>query len=63
MQNSGKALAVSIVQAVALVGSAALLASSGSITLVWFSFPISEIVIFALSLIFLRGIYKKYLAD
>lgn len=63
MQNSGKALAVSIVQAVALVGSAALLALSGSITLVWFSFPISEIVIFALSLIFLRGIYKKYLAD
>lgn len=63
MQNSGKALAVSIVQAVALVGSAALLAFSGSITLVWFSFPISEIVIFALSLIFLRGIYKKYLAD
>ena len=63
MQNSGKALAVSIVQAVALVGSAALLASSGSISLVWFSFPISEIVIFALSLIFLRGIYKKYLAD
>ena len=63
MQNSGKALAVSIVQAVALVGSAALLALSGIITLVWFSFPISEIVIFALSLIFLRGIYKKYLAD
>ena len=63
MQNSGKALAVSIVQAVALVGSAALLALSGNITLVWFSFPISEIVIFALSLIFLRGIYKKYLAD
>ncbi len=63
MQNSGKALAVSIVQAVALVGNAALLASSGSITLVWFSFPISEIVIFALSLIFLRGIYKKYLAN
>lgn len=61
MQSSGKALAVSIVQAVALVGSAALLASSGSITLVWFSFPISEIVIFALSLIFLRGIYKKIL--
>lgn len=63
MQNSGKAFAVSIVQAVALVGSAALLAFSGSITLVWFSFPISEIVIFILSLVFLRSIYRKHLAD
>lgn len=63
MQNSGKALAVSIVQVVALVGSAALLAFSGSITLVWFSFPISEIVIFILSLVFLRSIYRKHLAD
>ena len=63
MNSSGKALAVSIVQAVALVGSAALLALSGSIETVWFSFPISEVVIFALSAVFLRGIYKKYLSD
>ena len=63
VQNSGNALAVSIVQAISLVGSAALLAISGSVTLVWISFPISEVVIFALSVVFLRGIYKKYLAD
>ena len=61
MNSSGKALAVSIVQAVALVGSAALLALTGSTTLVWFAFPISEIVIFALSLVFLRGIYRTYI--
>lgn len=61
MNNSGKALIVSIVQAVTLVGSSALLALTGSTTLVWFAFPISEIVIFALSVFFLREIYKKYL--
>lgn len=48
MNNSGKALAVSIVQAVTLVGSAALLSVSGSVSLVWFAFPVSEIVIFIL---------------
>ena len=63
MNSSGKALAVSIVQAVALVGSAALLAFTGSIEAVWFSFPISEVVIFALSAVFLRGIYRKYISD
>ena len=62
MNNSGKALIVSIVQAATLVGSAALLALSGSTSLVWVSFPISEIVIFILSLIFLKDIYRKYLA-
>lgn len=61
MNSSGKALAVSIVQAVSLVGSAALLSLTGSVTLVWFAFPVSEVVIFALSLIFLRGVYRKYL--
>lgn len=63
MNSSGKALAVSIVQAVSLVGSAALLSLTGSVTLVWFAFPVSEVVIFALSLIFLRGVYRKYLPD
>ena len=63
MNNSGKALVKSIVQAVTLVGSAALLALFKSTTLVWFSFPISEIVIFVLGLIFLRGIYKNYLDE
>lgn len=63
MNSSGKALIVSIVQAVTLVGSAALLALTGSTTLTWFSFPISEAVIFMLSLVFLRGIYRKYLPD
>ena len=52
---------VSIVQAVALVGSAALLAQTKSVTLVWVSFPISEAAIFALSIFFLRGIWKKQL--
>lgn len=63
MQNSGKALAVSIVQAITLVGSAALLSLSDSVKLVWVSFPISEIVVFMLSLVFLRSIYRKYLAE
>ena len=61
MNSSGKALAISIVQAVSLVGSAALLSLTGSVTLVWFAFPISEAIIFALSLFFLRGVYRKYL--
>ena len=61
MNNSSKALVISIVQAVTLVGSAALLALTGSTSLVWFSFPVSEIVIFVLSLLFLRGIYRQYL--
>jgi len=48
---------------VSLVGSAALLALTGSATIVWFSFPISEIVIFALSWIFLKKIYAEYLDE
>jgi len=63
MNHSGRALAVSIVQAATLVGSAALLSLSGSASLVWFSFPISELVIFILSLVFLRRIYQTYLRD
>lgn len=61
MNNSSKALIISIVQAATLVGSAALLALTRSTSLVWFAFPVSEIVIFLLSLLFLRGIYKTYL--
>ena len=63
MNQSSKALVVSIVQAAALVGSAALFGFTGSINSVWFSFPISETVIFIISLIFLKGIYTRYLFD
>ena len=61
MNQSSKALIVSIVQAVTLVGSAALLALTGSVRLVWWAFPISEIVIFTLSMIFLLRIYQNAL--
>ena len=64
--NSQKALIVSLVQAAALVGSAYLLAMTGSAILVWFSFPISEVVIFVLSLVFLKqvsGIWKTTEAE
>ena len=61
MNRSGNALAVSIVQAIVLVGSAALLAFTKSTTLVWFAFPISEIVIFVMSLVFLKNIYVEQL--
>ena len=61
MNRSGNALAVSIVQAIVLVGSAALLAFTRSTMLVWFAFPISEIVIFAISLMFLKHIYENQL--
>ena len=57
MNNSSKALIVSIVQAVTLVGSAALLALAHNTSLVWFAFPVSEIAIFLLSIVFLRGIH------
>lgn len=50
--QSRLALVVSLVQAVALVGSAAVLARTGSVTLVWASFPISETIIFVLVAIF-----------
>ena len=63
MNNSNKALIISIVQAVSLVGSAALLALTKSATIVWFSFPISEIVIFALGWFFLKGIYREHLDE
>lgn len=63
MNNSSKALIVSIVQAVTLVGSAALLALTHNTSVVWFSFPVSEIAIFLLSIVFLRGIYRKYLGS
>lgn len=59
MNSSKRALYVSIVQAVTLVGSAGLLSMTGSTTLVWLSFPISEIVIFAMSLAFLDRVYKE----
>lgn len=63
MNNSSKALIVSIVQAGTLVGSAALLALAYNTSLVWFAFPVSELVIFLLSIVFLRGIYRKYLSS
>lgn len=63
MNASEKALIVSIVQAAVLVGSAALLAMTHTIALVWFAFPVSETVIFLLSLYFLRGVYAKHLAE
>ena len=62
MNRSGNALAVSIVQAIVLVGSAALLAFTRSTKLVWFAFPISEIVIFAISLVFLKNIHVEQLS-
>ena len=61
MNRSGNALAVSIVQAIVLVGSAALLAFTRSTTLVWFAFPVSEVVIFAMSVIFLKNICEDQL--
>lgn len=63
MNQSSKALIVSIVQAVTLVGIAALLALTGSVRQVWWSFPISEIVIFALSSVFLFRIYRLALSE
>ena len=63
MNHSSKALIVSIVQAVTLVGSAALLALTHDTSVVWFSFPVSEIAIFLLSIVFLQGIYRKYLGS
>ena len=45
------------------MGSAALLVLTKSTSIVWFAFPISEIIIFALSFVFLRGIYKSQLDD
>lgn len=63
MNNSSKALIVSIVQAVTLVGSAALLALTHNTSVVWFAFPVSEIVIFLLSIVFLRGIYRRHLGS
>ena len=63
MNASQKALIVSIVQAATSVGSAALLSLSKSITMVWFAFPISEIVIFLLSLVLLRNVYSIYLTE
>ncbi len=63
MSQSSKALIVSIVQAVTLVGSAALLALTGSVRLVWWAFPVSEIVIFALSSVLLFRIYRLALSE
>lgn len=61
MNSSSKALIVRILQAVTLVGSAALLALAHNASVVWFAFPVSEISIFLLSVVFLRGIYRKFL--
>ena len=63
MGSSSKALIVSIVQAAALVGSAALLSLTRSTNMVWFAFPVSEVMIFLLSGCFLRGIYRKHLEE
>lgn len=40
---------------------AVLLALTGSVTLAWFAFPVSEAVIFARSLFFLRDVFRQYL--
>lgn len=60
--ESHLALVVSIVQAAVLVGSAAALSVFKSASLVWWAFPVSECVIFALSMIFLRKIWREKLA-
>ena len=61
MGQSSKALIISIVQACALVGSAAILSLTNSTSLVWFAFPVSEVIIFALSFLFLKRIYRDQL--
>lgn len=61
MGQSSKALIISIVQACALVASAAVLALTNSTSLVWFAFPVSEVIIFVLSLLFLKRIYHDQL--
>lgn len=63
MDASRKALIVSVVQAVTLVGSAALMSLTGSVNAVWYAFPISEVIIFLLSIVFLRGLYEKHLTQ
>lgn len=63
MNSSGRALTVSIVQAVSLVGCAALLSLTGSVILVWLAFPVSELIIFVLSVLFLRDIVRRRLPD
>lgn len=63
MDSSGRALVVSIVQAAVLVGSAALLSGTRDVRLVWLAFPISETVIFLLSLCFLREIWRTRLTE
>ena len=63
MNFSERALAVSIVQAVSLVGCAALFSLTESAILVWLAFPVSEIIIFALSVFFLRDVMRRCLPD
>lgn len=59
--ESRLALAVSIVQAAVLVGSAEALSVFKSALIVWWAFPVSEIVIFAMSMVFLRRIWQRKL--
>lgn len=61
MNSSTKTLMIGIVQAASLLGSAALIAQFGNLSAVWCAFPISEIVIFILGIVFERSVNKKYL--
>ncbi len=57
--NGGYALAVSVSrQLLALLPIAALFSLSGNLTLVWFSFPLAEIVSVTVSAVLLRRIYR-----
>ena len=50
-------------QLVVLIPVAWLMSLTGNLELVWLSFPIAELMSLAVSLFFLRRIYKKRLSN
>lgn len=46
-------------QLVVLLPAAYLLSLSGDVNMVWWAFPIAEVISLALNIVFLRGIYNK----
>lgn len=57
--HSDKTFLTSIVQAILLVGGAWLWSLTGSVNLIWLAFPIMEVILFALSVMFAQRVYKE----
>lgn len=63
MNNSDKAFIGSVVQTAVTIAAAYLLSLTGNLMLVWLAFPIAEICVFLVNLVFYRKLHRETFAE